>query len=315
MRVTAKCFGLSLKGPGGVMNLRAHLKPFIRIVSLRAGVVGARAPSEAASKRHLDCRTSPTLATCNFANKIDIKSLGLLYAILTKELNRPAGDRIIFKNKYWKTDYTIVLIKQFTCKLCAAAVSLLLGHISRWSRREIARSALSLARSAQAERDNKSCFFVRAAGVHRFIRRYHVKIKRCAEGKLYDCLQNRREYREAKCSRRKRSYAPRRTHGVNIFTPSRTYDQKRKGRGRPTNEPDGGRHTPMISAIFGHLIATVINSDLEVELVAIRGVKYRDNRHRLDQTVFLLIRQLVRHPSQKMLTEKKVFVNNGFSRC
>ncbi|GBP62154.1 hypothetical protein EVAR_40604_1 [Eumeta japonica] len=35
--------------------------------------------------------------------------------------------------------------------------------------------ALSLARSAQAERDNESSFFVRAAGVHRFIRRYHVK--------------------------------------------------------------------------------------------------------------------------------------------
>ncbi|GBP39073.1 hypothetical protein EVAR_27431_1 [Eumeta japonica] len=39
----------------------------------------------------------------------------------------------------------------------------------------IARSALSLARSAQAERDNESCFFVRAAGVHLFIRRHHVK--------------------------------------------------------------------------------------------------------------------------------------------
>ncbi|GBP03739.1 hypothetical protein EVAR_69338_1 [Eumeta japonica] len=58
------------------------------------------------------------------------------------------------------------------CRLCAAAVSLLLGRIGRWSGREIARSALSLARSAQAERDNESCFFVRAAGVHRFIRRY-----------------------------------------------------------------------------------------------------------------------------------------------
>ncbi|GBP23557.1 hypothetical protein EVAR_12840_1 [Eumeta japonica] len=32
----------------------------------------------------------------------------------------------------------------------------------------------SLARSAQAERDNESCFFVRASGVHLFIRRYHV---------------------------------------------------------------------------------------------------------------------------------------------
>ncbi|GBP45015.1 hypothetical protein EVAR_33444_1 [Eumeta japonica] len=48
-------------------------------------------------------------------------------------------------------------------RLCAAAVSLLLGHIGRWSGREIARSALSLARSAQAERDNKSCIFVSSA--------------------------------------------------------------------------------------------------------------------------------------------------------
>ncbi|GBP26264.1 hypothetical protein EVAR_16118_1 [Eumeta japonica] len=63
-----------------------------------------------------------------------------------------------------------VLTKQFTCRLCAAAVSLLLGPIGRWSGREIdasqaerlarsclsvACSALSLARSAQMERDNK----------------------------------------------------------------------------------------------------------------------------------------------------------------
>ncbi|GBP63704.1 hypothetical protein EVAR_87681_1 [Eumeta japonica] len=56
--------------------------------------------------------------------------------------------------------------------LCAAAVSLLLGRIGPWSGREIdasqaarlgrpclsiACSALSLARSAQAERDNESC--------------------------------------------------------------------------------------------------------------------------------------------------------------
>ncbi|GBP41554.1 hypothetical protein EVAR_20362_1 [Eumeta japonica] len=45
------------------------------------------------------------------------------------------------------------------CGLCAAAVSLVLGRIGRWSGREIARSTLSLARSAQAERDNESCFF------------------------------------------------------------------------------------------------------------------------------------------------------------
>lgn len=35
--------------------------------------------------------------------------------------------------------------------------------------------ALSLARSTQAERDNVSYFFVRAADVHRFIIRYHAK--------------------------------------------------------------------------------------------------------------------------------------------
>ncbi|GBP24801.1 hypothetical protein EVAR_14134_1 [Eumeta japonica] len=58
---------------------------------------------------------------------------------------------------------------------CVRPLSLFYSDIGRWSGREIARSALSLARSAQAERDNESCFFVRAAGVHRFIRRYHVK--------------------------------------------------------------------------------------------------------------------------------------------
>ncbi|GBP22794.1 hypothetical protein EVAR_13585_1 [Eumeta japonica] len=54
----------------------------------------------------------------------------------------------------------------FSRRLCTAAVSLLLRRIGRWSGREIARSALSFARSGQAERDNESCFFVRAAGVH-----------------------------------------------------------------------------------------------------------------------------------------------------
>ncbi|GBP44316.1 hypothetical protein EVAR_27273_1 [Eumeta japonica] len=53
-------------------------------------------------------------------------------------------------------------------RLFAAAISLLLERIGRWNGREIARSALSLARSAQAERDNESYFFVRSAGVHRF---------------------------------------------------------------------------------------------------------------------------------------------------
>ncbi|GBP00397.1 hypothetical protein EVAR_956_1 [Eumeta japonica] len=61
--------------------------------------------------------------------------------------------------------------REMHVRLCAAAVSLLLGRIGQWSGREIARSALSLAHPAQAERDNESCFFVRAAGVHRFIRR------------------------------------------------------------------------------------------------------------------------------------------------
>ncbi|GBP88661.1 hypothetical protein EVAR_66688_1 [Eumeta japonica] len=51
-------------------------------------------------------------------------------------------------------------------------------QLPKWVRRKATRtrsivplycSALSLARSAQAERDNESCFFVCAAGVHRFI--------------------------------------------------------------------------------------------------------------------------------------------------
>ncbi|GBP63376.1 3-ketoacyl-CoA thiolase, mitochondrial [Eumeta japonica] len=52
------------------------------------------------------------------------------------------------------------IVNAVVCGLC---LSLLLGHISRWSRREIARSALSLARSAQAERDNESCYFMSGA--------------------------------------------------------------------------------------------------------------------------------------------------------
>ncbi|GBP08052.1 hypothetical protein EVAR_2866_1 [Eumeta japonica] len=43
-------------------------------------------------------------------------------------------------------------LSDFVVRLCAAAVSLLLGRIGRWSGREIARSALSLAPSAQTLR-------------------------------------------------------------------------------------------------------------------------------------------------------------------
>ncbi|GBP01390.1 hypothetical protein EVAR_74112_1 [Eumeta japonica] len=75
----------------------------------------------------------------------------------------------------YRTLKSLACRREATNRLCAAAVSLLLVRIGRWSGREIARSTLSLARSAQAERDNGSSFFVRAAGVHRFIRRYHVK--------------------------------------------------------------------------------------------------------------------------------------------
>ncbi|GBP62798.1 hypothetical protein EVAR_50627_1 [Eumeta japonica] len=51
--------------------------------------------------------------------------------------------------------------------LCATAVY---SDVSADGVEEMARSTLSLARSAQAERDNESCFFVRAADVHRLIR-------------------------------------------------------------------------------------------------------------------------------------------------
>ncbi|GBP52067.1 hypothetical protein EVAR_97537_1 [Eumeta japonica] len=57
------------------------------------------------------------------------------------------------------------VILMHTIMLCAAAVSLLLGRIGRWSGREISRAALSLARSAQAERDNESCFFLTPSSI------------------------------------------------------------------------------------------------------------------------------------------------------
>ncbi|GBP95628.1 hypothetical protein EVAR_67598_1 [Eumeta japonica] len=43
--------------------------------------------------------------------------------------------------------------------VCGLCLSCCLGRIGRWSGREIACSALSLAYPAQAERDNESCFF------------------------------------------------------------------------------------------------------------------------------------------------------------
>ncbi|GBP38048.1 hypothetical protein EVAR_95173_1 [Eumeta japonica] len=49
--------------------------------------------------------------------------------------------------------------------------------------------ALSLARSAEAERDNELCIFVLAAGVHRFIKRYHIKrILTMLQRSIRDCL-------------------------------------------------------------------------------------------------------------------------------
>ncbi|GBP78457.1 hypothetical protein EVAR_52262_1 [Eumeta japonica] len=44
---------------------------------------------------------------------------------------------------------------QYLYRLCAAAVSFLLGRIGRWSGREVVRSAFSFVRSAQAERDKE----------------------------------------------------------------------------------------------------------------------------------------------------------------
>ncbi|GBP45959.1 hypothetical protein EVAR_41261_1 [Eumeta japonica] len=72
-----------------------------------------------------------------------------------------AGAGIFCSRNKKKNMVVCKLTNQFTCRLCAAAVSLILGRFGRWSGREIARTALSLARSAQAERDNESCFFER----------------------------------------------------------------------------------------------------------------------------------------------------------
>ncbi|GBP59128.1 hypothetical protein EVAR_44368_1 [Eumeta japonica] len=90
-----------------------------------------------------------------------------LRCFIMKYQRLPSG----FIIRPWKP-ITIKLTKQFTCSV--RPLSLFYSDASADEVEEIARSALSLARSAQAERDNESCFFVRAAGVHPFIRRYHV---------------------------------------------------------------------------------------------------------------------------------------------
>ncbi|GBP45783.1 hypothetical protein EVAR_76088_1 [Eumeta japonica] len=95
--------------------------------------------------------------------------------IITKSQDIGSKSQITIRDPRSALTLTLRILYREGRALCAAAVSLLLGRIGRWSERETARSALSLARSAQAERDNKSCFFVHAAGVHRFIRRYHFK--------------------------------------------------------------------------------------------------------------------------------------------
>ncbi|GBP07058.1 hypothetical protein EVAR_4471_1 [Eumeta japonica] len=89
-----------------------------------------------------------------------------------------------FASSVGRRPLKINLSTEFPQRLRAAAVSLLLGRIGRWNGREIDASqaervgrsclsigcsALSLARSAQAEFDIESCFFVRAAGVHPFL--------------------------------------------------------------------------------------------------------------------------------------------------
>ncbi|GBP19199.1 hypothetical protein EVAR_11521_1 [Eumeta japonica] len=67
--------------------------------------------------------------------------------------------------------------RSFSFKGCMRALSFSSTRPMEWKRGRSFR-ALSLARSAQAERDNESCFFVRAAGVHRFISRYPEEIRR-----------------------------------------------------------------------------------------------------------------------------------------
>ncbi|GBP11337.1 hypothetical protein EVAR_92865_1 [Eumeta japonica] len=78
-------------------------------------------------------------------------------------------------------------------------LSLLLGRLGRWSDREIARPALSLARSAQAERDNESCYFLahglmehgRLPSGDEFDAMFRLENSPC-----YDCVWNRSEMPE-----------------------------------------------------------------------------------------------------------------------
>ncbi|GBP41944.1 hypothetical protein EVAR_31707_1 [Eumeta japonica] len=64
------------------------------------------------------------------------------------------------------------------------------SQTERLGRLSITRFGLSLARSAQAEHDNASCFFARAAGFHRFIR--DVTATALSQGERYEERPTRR---------------------------------------------------------------------------------------------------------------------------
>ncbi|GBP00945.1 hypothetical protein EVAR_2254_1 [Eumeta japonica] len=76
-------------------------------------------------------------------------------------------DKIVNPDLYCQQ---LMKLKQKSGREIDASQAKRLGHLS------IACSALSLARSAQAQRDNESYFFVPVAGVHRFIRQIKMKI-------------------------------------------------------------------------------------------------------------------------------------------
>ncbi|GBP42584.1 TNF receptor-associated factor 5 [Eumeta japonica] len=142
------------------LKLRTELVDFQSKVSFD----GAELGGDNGERDYTRTTHPPEVLRCIYVCYVDIPTGHLIWRIdnFAARMKEARENDVVLSSPIFRTSkygYTLKLTKQFTCRLCAAAVSLLLGRIGRWSGREIACPALSLARSAQAERDNESYFF------------------------------------------------------------------------------------------------------------------------------------------------------------
>ncbi|GBP48959.1 hypothetical protein EVAR_32295_1 [Eumeta japonica] len=125
---------------------------------------GPRPKSKRVSKRGVAvCVCAPLCCVCLYACervpvRVIVRGSGRLGRITEAQDNRAQERNLNFSPRHVKSGREI-----------DASRAERLGRLCLYC------SAHSYANSAQAEHDNESCFFVRAAGVHRFIRCYHVK--------------------------------------------------------------------------------------------------------------------------------------------